>query len=169
MAADAPIRLLTPDLPTLDAALKGPEALSRALGGCLITDGWLDFPDALPRVRDTLAADPGHGRWGARLFLLRDPPALAGWGGFKGPPAAGTVELGYAIAPGLRGRGLATAAVREMLQEAFAAREVRSVSAHTRPGSNPSTRALEKTGFRREGEATQEGIGEVWRWRRDRP
>ena len=78
------------------------------------------------------------------------------------------VELGYAIAPSRQGRGLATAAVHELLREAFAAPEVRTVLAHTRPEPGPSVRVLQKSGFVHAGEVPDPGIGTAWRFRRDR-
>jgi RimJ/RimL family protein N-acetyltransferase len=86
------------------------------------------------------------------LFVADDPPRLVGWGGFKGPPRNGTVELGYEIAESCRRRGHATAAVREMVAEAFAAENVTTVIAHTLPHRNPSNQLLERLGFRFDGE-----------------
>jgi ribosomal-protein-alanine N-acetyltransferase len=166
MAAPA-LSLLLPDVATLDAAIEGPHALSRVLGGRAVAEDWAGFPEALPRTRDELAADPRGARWRTRLFVLEQPPTLVGWGGFKGPPDEGTVELGYAIAPDFRRRGLATEAVAQMLAEAFADDEVRTVIAHTLPEQNASTRVLERAGFANEGEVT-EGEATVWRWRRER-
>lgn len=158
------IRLVTPDLQLLDAALAGREELARALG-CEVADGWDVFAGALRRTRDALAVDPGSARWGMRLFVLDEPRTLVGFGGFKGPPRDGVVELGYAIAPSWEGRGLATAAVRAMLREAFAAPGVEAVIAHTRPGPGASVRVLEKAGFTAEGEVPDEQIGTAWRFR----
>ncbi len=163
------VRLLAPDLTMLEAAIEGPESLSRALGGYAISEGWEVFDGALPRTRDALAANPEGTRWGTRLFVLDEPPTLVGWGGFKGPPVGGVVELGYAIAPDLRGRGLAGEAVRELLLEAFSDSAVKAVIAHTLPATGPSTRVLEKAGFTFEGEVTDETGSRVWRWRHDRP
>jgi RimJ/RimL family protein N-acetyltransferase len=92
-----------------------------------------------------------------------------GWGGFKGPPAGGVVELGYEIVPAHRRRGLATAAVREMLRAAFAAPEVKAVIAHTLAEPGPSCRVLEKTGFARDCEVADDQVGTAWRWRLERP
>jgi len=164
----ARVTLLAPDLSTLDAAIEGTEALSRALGGYEVAEGWEVFPDALPATREALAEDPQSARWGTRLFVVDEPPTLVGWGGFKGPPADGAVELGYSIAPGHRGRGLAGDAVRQMLREAFSASEVRAVIAHTLAQPGPSTTVLEKTGFVYDGEVTDEGDGQLWRWRHER-
>jgi ribosomal-protein-alanine N-acetyltransferase len=160
------VRLLTPDLALLDAALEGSETLTGALG-CDVARGWEVFPGSLRRVRDAVA-DAGSARWGTRLFLLDEPPTLVGWGGFKGEPRDGAVELGYAIAPAWEGRGLASAAVRELVREAFATPDVRTVLAHTLVGPSGSVRVLEKTGFVRDGEHTEEDVGRVWRWRLDR-
>lgn len=107
--------------------------------------------------------------WGTRLFVLDEPPMLVGWGGFKGPPADGVVELGYSIAPDLRGRGIASDAVRLMLREASSQSEVQAVVAHTVAEPGPSTRVLEKTGFVRDCEVTDESDRRLWRWRHEKP
>ena len=121
-------------------------------------------PHSIERVRHQLEQDPGSARWGSRLVGAGEPPALVGWGGFKGPPRDGAVELGYAIAPAREGRGLATAAVRAMVAEAFADPEVRAVIAHTLPVPGPSPRVLEKAGFVFAGDVTERGRA-AWRFR----
>ena len=157
------IRLVRADVSLLDAALKGDDALRRALG-IEVVPGWVTFTEALAPTRDALAADPGRVEWGARFFVAGDPPELVGWGGFKGPPEDGVVELGYEIAEARRGRGLATAATRAMLEEAFADDRVTAVIAHTLSERNASNRVLEKAGFSFDGEADEDGET-VWRWR----
>ncbi len=103
-----------------------------------MADGWEVFPNALARVRDAGSATTPARPAGARACSWRgEPPEVVGWGGFKGPPRDGTVELGYAIAPAREGRGLATAAVRAMLRDAFADPEVRAMIAHTLPEPGP--------------------------------
>lgn len=164
---DIVVRLVTVDLAVLDAALGDRSALEQALG-CTVADGWDVFPGAIRRTRDEVAADPQRTRWGARLFIVQEPRTLAGWGGFKGPPRDGVIELGYAVAPSWQGRGVATAAVREMLREAFAVPEVQAVSAHTRAEPGPSVRVLEKVGFVRAGEVPDEAVGTAWQFRLDR-
>jgi ribosomal-protein-alanine N-acetyltransferase len=156
------ISLIRPDLELLDAALAGDHVLARALGHD-VAPGWASFREALKPTRDALAADPGRARWGTRFFVTGDPPELVGWGGFKGAPANGAVELGYEIAEARQGRGLATAATRAMLAEAFADEEVSAVIAHTLPERNASNRVLEKVGFRWGGEAEEDGEV-VWRY-----
>jgi [ribosomal protein S5]-alanine N-acetyltransferase len=156
------IRLVRADRALLDAALSGDEALARALGHDVVA-GWVTFREALQRTRDAVAADPGAAAWGSRLFVTEESPELVGWGGFKGPPRDGVVELGYEIAESRQGRGLATAATRAMVAEAFADERVRTVVAHTLTEPNASNRVLEKVGFRWDGEVTQAGRV-VWRY-----
>jgi ribosomal-protein-alanine N-acetyltransferase len=160
------VRLVRAELHLMDAALAGDDKLARALGHDVVA-GWAMYTGALERTRDALAADPGASEWGARFFVSGNPPELVGWGGFKGPPRDGVVELGYEIAESRRGRGLATAATRAMLAEAFSTKEVSSAIAHTLPERNASTRVLEKAGFSFDGDDDQDGEY-VWRWRRDR-
>lgn len=147
----------------MDAALEGDEALAEALG-VEVVPGWATFTEALRPARGALVDRPDGTRWGTRLFVTGEPPELVGWGGFKGPPKEGIVELGYAIAPDRRGRGLATAATEAMVAEAFDDPEVSAVIAHTLPERNASNRVLEKVGFHLDGEAAQEGEL-VWRFR----
>jgi [ribosomal protein S5]-alanine N-acetyltransferase len=160
------VRLVPAELALLDAALESDDALAEALG-LEVAPGWSgEFPEALQFTRDAVAADPESVRWGTRLFVEGD--TLVGWGGFKGPPTPdGEVELGYAIAPDHRRRGLATAAVSELVAEADAG-GVRSVIAHTLAEHNASTRVLEKSGFEHDGDAEEDGLA-VWRWRLERP
>jgi [ribosomal protein S5]-alanine N-acetyltransferase len=156
------VRLVRVDLDLFDAALAGDPALARALGHDVVA-GWATFREALQHTRDALAADPGGAVWGSRFFVTEDPPELVGWGGFKGPPGDGVVEIGYEIAQARQGRGLATAAARALVAEAFADGRVTTVIAHTLAERNASNRVLEKVGFRYDGEATQRGKV-VWRY-----
>jgi ribosomal-protein-alanine N-acetyltransferase len=158
------LRMVTPGLALLEAAVLDPARFARMLGA-EVADGWEVFPGALVATRAVVADDPRSTRWGTRLFLIAEPPTVVGWGGFKGPPSDGAVELGYAIAPGWRGRGLATAATRALLEEAFAAGEVSAVIAHTLAEPGPSVRVLEKAGFSRDGDVINEENRALWRHR----
>ena len=156
------MRLVNPDLELMDAALAGDEPLAAALGRAVVPE-WATFRGALQTIRDTMAAGGHDPLWGTRLFVASDPPELVGWGGFKGAPAEGVVELGYEIAVARRGRGLATEAVLAMVAEAAADPAVSTVIAHTLPEPNASTRVLEKAGFRHDRE-TAAGGERVWRF-----
>jgi RimJ/RimL family protein N-acetyltransferase len=114
----------------LEAALVGDDALADALG-CSVAPGWCTFAEALPFAREAIVNAGGDATWGTRMFVSGDPAELVGWGGFKGPPHEGAVEVGYEIAPPRQQRGLATAAVHAMLAEAFADARIHRVIAHT--------------------------------------
>jgi RimJ/RimL family protein N-acetyltransferase len=77
------------------------------------------------------------------------------------------VELGYAVAPARQGRGIATAAVRILIDRARAAGAT-VVRAHTLPQPSPSTRVLIRCGFTQVGEVDDPDgdAGRVWRWER---
>jgi RimJ/RimL family protein N-acetyltransferase len=161
--AEAPrVGLRAGTVELMDAAIAGDAELAAELGHP-VTPGWCGFTEALAPTRDGLAADPGRATWGVRFFLADEPPTLVGWGGFKGPPTNGVVELGYEIAPSRQRQGLASGAVAAMLAEAFAAAEVEIVIAHTQPEPNASNRLLEKAGFVHEGIA-DDGEEIAWRY-----
>ena len=104
------------------------------------------------------------------FFIEPDVSTLVGFGGFKGSPSVeGVVEIGYSIAPAFRGRGLATDAVAQMVQRAFSDPAVRAVDAHTLGHDNPSTRVLQKSGFRRIAELEDAESSSIWQWRLERP
>ncbi|MET0147399.1 MAG: GNAT family N-acetyltransferase [Ilumatobacteraceae bacterium] len=134
--------------------------------GIPVAAGWAGFPEAVAAAVEAArrrSADP----WGTHLFFDDGDGdgALVGFGGFKGPPQDGEVELGYAVAPARRGRGIATAVVAELVGRAGAA-GVTTVIAHTLAEENPSTSVLRKGGFTRTGEIVDPDVGIVWRWER---
>lgn len=148
------------DLLPVDATLRA-AAAANDLAAALalpLADGWDVFPGSL-----AAGAEPP---WGSYLFVQEG--AVVGYGGFKGAPAGGEVELGYAIAPGWRGRGLATEAAAALLARAFAEPEVNAVVAHTLAEPGPSTRVLERLGFTRAAELVDPDDGPIWRYRRAR-
>ncbi len=131
--------------------------------GLTLVPGFLAFPEALPHTLQALeaGADP---EWSSHLIVDRAAAEVVGFGGFTGPPSQdGEVEIGYSIAPQRQGRGHATAAARRWRDRARAA-GVRRMLAHTLPEQNPSTGVLRRVGFHRDGTATDQDVGEVWRW-----
>lgn len=163
------LNLVDGNLELLTAAVAGGGALE-ALLGVSVADDWAGFPEALPVLRASYATNPNGHRWGSLFFVDPRARTLVGLGGFKGPPSPdAVVEIGYAIAPAFRGQGLATDAVAQMVRRAFEDASVRTVDAHTLGHANPSTRVLEKSGFRKIGEADDPDGGLIWHWRRERP
>jgi RimJ/RimL family protein N-acetyltransferase len=162
------LRLVDGTLALLSAALEGRNALEGLLG-VSVADDWEGFPDALPILRASYERNPEGHVWGSLFFIELAVPTLVGFGGFKGSPSPdGVVEIGYAIAPAFRGRGLATDAVALMVQRAFADVAVHAVDAHTLGHDNPSTRVLQKTGFRKIAEIDDPDDGPIWQWRLER-
>ena len=113
-------------------------------------------PAELPLLEAALESD-------AVLAAALGVEVAPGWNGFPGalPPRA---RLRDRARPA-RGRALATAAVHAMLDVAWAAPEVRSVTAHTLAERSASVRVLEKAGFEREAEIEDPDDGPVWRFR----
>jgi ribosomal-protein-alanine N-acetyltransferase len=158
-----PIRLEPARLDWLTALAEGDEVFAERFGVPVVA-GWIGFPEALPFAVDAARehdADP----WGSHLFF-DDDGALVGFGGFKGAPSAGRVEVGYAVAPSRQGRGIATAATLWMIDRAREA-GVEAVIAHTLAEVNASTAVLERCGFVHVGTIADPDGGvdeDVYRW-----
>ena len=83
------------------------------------------------------------------MILGGERPALIGTVGYKGPPADGTVEVGYGIVREHQRRGYATEATEALIARAFEFSEVTRVIAETLPELTASIGVLEKCGFHR--------------------
>ena len=94
--------------------------------------------------RRALTRDPGSAPY--LLHVLLDDATVAGRIGCHERPRDGAVEIGYAVVPGYRGRGVATAMVREFLGW-LAAHGVRTVRASVSPGNAASRAVLARFGF----------------------
>lgn len=73
------------------------------------------------------------------------------------------VEIGYAVVESHRGRGIATAAVLQIVEVVRESGRARIVIGHTPPDLPDSSRVLEKAGFSPVGEVDDEHEGEVQR------
>lgn len=120
--------------------------------------GGLSGGDGFPR---RVTARRYARRVGTASRLRRDT-ALVGNAGWKGEPVDGAAELGYAVAPSRRGRGIATA-VRELVARASVA-GLRTVVAHTLAEPSPSTSVLARCGFAKVAEVVDPNDGPIWRW-----
>jgi [ribosomal protein S5]-alanine N-acetyltransferase len=142
----------------LRAELAGHAALAQALSTTVPADWPPELYDA-DAIRYTLAAlgDREDGGPFGLYYVLLQPGidravpggAVAGIGGFKGPPdpATGEVELGYGILGSFQRRGFATEAVAAWVSRAFAEPSVRTVIGQTLDTLVPSIGVLEKAGF----------------------
>ena len=147
----------------LATVLRDKESLGPLLG-VSVPDTWPEFPQAVPYVYERLRSDPSSVGWWTYLFVHAGDRVLAGEGGLKGKPdESGVVEIGYAIVPEYRQRGLATEAARGLARWAFSHPNVMAVEAETLPDGRGSIRVLEKLGMR-----FVCATNEVFRWRLDR-
>jgi [ribosomal protein S5]-alanine N-acetyltransferase len=143
--------------------------LGRMLG-VAIPDDALDFPgsasvETMRSLHEHLKSNPAVLGWWMYLFVHVEDEALVGMGGYKGrADEAGMVEIGYAIVPAYRRRGLATEVARGLVDNAFAHAHVKRVEARTLAKRNASTRVLQRVGMRFAGVANDPDLGEVWRW-----
>lgn len=145
----------------LRASVAGDRATLARLVDAEVAAGWPPplFADDQARVADQLAADPSLAGWFVWLIVsLVEKRTLCGIMGFSGPPTDGTIEVGYAVCVEHQNRGLATSALRLLVEErAFRDRRVRRVIAHTFPDLAPSIRVLVKAGFRLDGPGDEPG------------
>jgi RimJ/RimL family protein N-acetyltransferase len=74
---------------------------------------------------------------------------VVGGVGFHRPPEDGVIEIGYGVVPAVRGRGVATAAVVQLLGVA-ARLGVRRVIGRTTPDNVASQRVMLKAGMRQQ-------------------
>ena len=96
---------------------------------------------------DGLIADHGS----SFLTVSLPDDTAAGWVTWHeaGPP--GVVEIGIALFPDQRDRGLGTEAQRQLVEYLFNTTAVHRIQAGTEVGNIAEQRALEEAGFRREG------------------
>lgn len=97
------------------------------------------------------------------LIMPRSHDAILGGCTFKTAPVDGRVEIGYGVAPSHRGRGVATAAVAQLLHLAAASGIVRQVVAHVLPGNFASAKVVSRLGFEM-GSSFVEDEEDVVRW-----
>lgn len=147
----------------LSAALESPAALASVLGARVPRSWPPEFvdPPALQFTRDRLVMAPEQSGWGMFFVLLAgvaDARVLIGTAGYKGPPAEGTVEIGYSIVSDHQRRGYASEAVRGLLARAFGVPAVGRVIAETLPELIPSIGVLRKCGFAPVGEGSEPGV-----------
>lgn len=154
---------------TLEAARAAPVDTQRVgeLYGVGIPEGWPsgELRDAFPVFVRQLERDPKSFGWGNWLAIERGERMLVGDVGFKGrPDRAGTVEIGYGIAPVYQRRGYASEAGRGLLKWAFSHPEVKRVIAECHEDNTASIRVLERLGMVR-----LKPVGGMLRWELWRP
>ncbi|MDQ3792389.1 MAG: GNAT family N-acetyltransferase [Actinomycetota bacterium] len=119
------LRLIPCEVRHFEAILTDPKQLEGMLGVTVFDDGF-DFPgvasmETMRFLYKHLKANPDVLGWWTYLFVHAEDRVLIGQGGYKGKAnGAGTVEIGYAIVPAYRRRGLATETAQGLIDNAFA-------------------------------------------------
>src|SRR4249919_3461934 len=138
------LTLVLLDLPNLDR-LASSESLD--LGDLRVLD------DALPPIRIAEHAlsqlKMGTPALWCVPFLIVSDNAVLGTCRFRASPADGCVEIGYEVAASQRGRGIATQAVRQLIQIATSSDQVKQVVAHIVPENLASSKVVSRLGFSR--------------------
>ena len=108
-----------------------------------------------------LEADPSGVPWLARAIVVTEAGSRRTVGsiGFHQPPVDGVVEIGYNVEPEFRRRGIATEAVRAMLDWA-AEQGTHSIRASIAPTNEASKGVIARFGFRQTGVQWDEVDGE---------
>lgn len=164
------LTLLPVDVSICEASFAGMDALSQFLNIELpaIIDlkyGAEPFRYTYDRIKDK----PDEAQWWLYLFIHWTDRALAGMGGYKGPPdEQGMVEIGYQIYEPYRNQGLATEAANRLINRAFEHPNVNVVQAHTLAEENASGQVLKKCGMIFVQAIDDPDDGSIWQWQRRR-
>ncbi|HET6230306.1 MAG TPA: GNAT family N-acetyltransferase [Longimicrobiaceae bacterium] len=141
------LRRLTPaDAPALFGIFSDPELIRFWSSPAYTTVE--DAHDLVRRIDDNFERRAGMD-WG--VTLRGDGRVIGKCAFHRWLPDHRRAEIGYAIARPMWRQGLATEAVRALLDFGFAAMGLHSVEAQVDPGNAGSIRTLERLGFVREG------------------
>jgi ribosomal-protein-alanine N-acetyltransferase len=155
---------LVPLAPPLVAALaaKDLDAARRLAAFPIDEDTFAEDDHVLGLRHAQLSNDASEEPWLYRVALLRETGRVVGRVGFHAPPAPdGSVEIGYGVAPGHRGQGLATEMAVGLIR--WGASEGATVCiASVRPDNAPSLALIRRLGFERTGEQIDEIDGLEW-------
>ncbi len=98
------------------------------------------------------------------LIVSKSRNAVLGSCRFKTVPVEGEVEISYGVSREVRGQGIATAAIAQLLELAAVDLEVTRVVAQILPDNLPSSNLVRRLGFTQERTFTDMHGDEVARW-----
>jgi len=106
-----------------------------------------DFAEYLPVMARTLDRDPDLMAYGG-VMVLRSTRIVVGEVGLHGAPVDGIAEVGYSVVPSWRGRGLASEALRGLVEWSRDILGIQRLAARCYPDNLASRGVLRKAGFR---------------------
>ena len=133
------------------------ELANRAYFAASISDRGDDFFDHFADRHRVLLADQEAGRCACYVLVAEDGSVLGRFNLYRFKD--GTADLGYRVAQHVAGRGVATAAVRELCRLAAARHGLHTLRAATSRENAASQRVLAKAGFVPVGPAGPADIG----------
>jgi RimJ/RimL family protein N-acetyltransferase len=89
---------------------------------------------------------------------------VVGYGGFKGQPRDGKIEIAYSTVKQHEGKGVATEICRQLVSLALETDPSIKITARTLLELNASTQVLKNNGFKSVGIFKDEEDGDVWEW-----
>jgi [ribosomal protein S5]-alanine N-acetyltransferase len=116
--------------------------------------------DVLPTFLANCRARGNCGPWTLPWYAVLERPdsaVLCASIGFKGPPVATSVELGYSVLPEFQAQGIATEMVMGVSRWALVQAGVETVEAEVFCDNAASARVLEKAGFEPCGPGSEPG------------
>jgi RimJ/RimL family protein N-acetyltransferase len=122
------------------------ELANRAYFAASISDRGDEFFDQFIERHRALLAEQEAGN-GAFYILVAEDGSVLGRFNLFFAAGDGTANLGYRVAQHVAGRGVATAAVRELCEVAAARHGLRALKAATSHGNAASQKVLAKAGF----------------------
>lgn len=98
-------------------------------------------------------------------YLVEDgDKRIVGACSFKGPPVDGMVEIAYFTFPGFEGHGWGGDMATALVDMALGEETVSTITAHTAPEDNPSTKILNRLGFEHVRTLEDPEDGTIWQW-----
>jgi len=102
-------------------------------------------------------------------YLAIEQGVCVGTCAFTSAPKDGVVEIAYFTFPGCERRGVASRMAAFLVSLAKESAPQATITAHTLPEENVSTRVLRKLGFVFVGPRDHEQDGRIWVWRHEDP
>ena len=98
-------------------------------------------------------------------FVANEEREIIAFGGFKGKPKNGKIEIAYGTVAKFERQGYGTMLCKELVLLAMKEDSTVQIIARTLPEENASTRILKRNGFEFTGIVWDDDDGNVWEWK----